>query len=163
MKRRKNYRIKKSGFKSEERSRYHAYLIRYNRAAKRLRKKGLEMYDIKYSFEEFIVTYEATLNDMNAIMRVSKRPNWAGDVVGRMIDRQKYAISRRQAENIYFNYSKIKNIDERLEGPKPTITEIREGQFDFDVIGDYYHDLKDSGLSGSDAKAFIASEIFGSK
>jgi len=146
---------------------YHKYQIRYNRAQKKLAEQGYVMADPKYTKEEFMAMYEATKNDLeDEAKKTGKQPR--KDIIGAMIDKQKFEISSKQAAAIRKNYRTLRELAEEYgydvpTGYIPSQYEIRSGvAIDPEILRIRYHELRDDGFSASDAKKSISEEFFGS-
>lgn len=167
-KRRLVYKPKKHKSKVQQKADllYHKYVIRYNRAKKRLEKQGFSMREEKLSKEEFAQERDAIYNDLLDQVKKGLRMS-VGDVSGYIIDRQKFAITSKQARAIRREWTTLRELMEEETGeklgPAPSQYQIRSGQaFDFEVLKAIYHALRESGYDPEDAAAYISEEYFGS-
>lgn len=142
---------------------YKKYLELYNKTEKRLKKKGLKMYDKVLDVKTYEEYYEDAIKEKELLkskgMKYSK--NFNRDIVSG----QTYETSYKQAKSLrkgIQTYYEKEGLEIPLEIETMSIKDIQEGNVDWDVINDRYHELREAGLSGKDAGKSIAGMYFGS-
>lgn len=131
---------------------YHTYVKLYTWKQVELARKGYQMNESILTEREYMETYEAVKNDM--IMEGKKPANIARQIV----TSQAYEITYRQATAARKAFKQI--------GEPKKLLDILSGKASvqtlYDLSSDYYHKLKDDGVSSSDARDAVSSEIWGS-
>lgn len=136
------------------RANYNSYKDAYRKQQNKLTRKGLTMYDSMLTKSEFEAVYEATRNDLKAQVAKGER-KVIGNVTQTIVTEQTYEYSQKQGKALA-KYAKE-------SGQKLTQQQIRAGQIDWSVLEARQAELRIAGLTGSEIKAVIGQEYFGSE
>lgn len=147
---------KRGTYKSTLRG-YDAYVQAYEKRKEELRRKGLTMYERKYTKLEYDTTYTAIRNDRKREIREGKRKT-VGDINRQMVNEQTYEYSLKQGRA-------MQKAIEVQTGNKYKIADIRAGVFkiDWNEIKYRREELKEQGKSTWEIKKIIGQEYFGSE
>lgn len=144
---------------------YSVYKKQYKKAAKRLDKLGVSMFDRMLSRQEFWDEYRSNVLKNKTLPKAKQSKNITRDIVAAQTfsKSRKYATNLRNALKRYYveQYGE-ENAGKMLKEKKITITNIQLGRVDFDALSDEYWYLKDQGYSSEEAAEEIAGQYFGS-
>lgn len=133
---------------------YNSYKEAYRKQQAKLARKGLQMYDSMLTKSEFESIYEATRNDLKAMVKKGDR-KVIGNVTQTIVTEQTYEYSQRQGKALAV-YAKE-------SGQKLTQQQIRAGQIDWSMLENRQAELRAAGLRGGEIKLIIGQEYFGSE
>ena len=136
------------------RANYESYKAAYRKKQNSLTKKGLQMYDSMLTKSEFEAVYEATRNDLKAMVKRGER-KVIGNVTQTIVTEQTYEYSQRQGKALA-EYAKA-------TGQNLTQQQIRAGQLDWTMLEDKQIELKNLGLSKAEVREQIGQLYFGSE
>lgn len=133
---------------------YESYKKAYMKKQNMLTKKGLSMYDQMLTKSEFEAVYEATRNDLKAMIKKGKRAV-IGNVTQTIVTEQTYEYTKKQGKALA-EYAKA-------TGQTLTQQQIRAGQLDWSMLEDKQNELRALGLSKAEVREQIGNLYFGSK
>lgn len=136
------------------RANYESYKEAYRKKQNSLTKKGLSMYDSMLTKSEFEAVYEATRNDLKAMVNRGER-KVIGNVTQTIVTEQTYEYTQRQGKALA-EYAKA-------TGQNLTQQQIRAGQLDWSMLEDKQIELKNLGLSKAEVRETIGQLYFGSE
>ena len=133
---------------------YESYKAAYRKKQVMLTKKGLSMYDQMLTKSEFEAVYEATRNDLKAMVKKGER-KVIGNVTQTIVTEQTYEYTQKQGKALA-EYAKA-------TGQNLTQQQIRAGELDWSMLEDRQIELREQGLSPRDIRKTIGQEYFGSE
>ena len=157
---------------------YEEYVKKYNNAVKYNKSKKLpNMITAKYDKEDFKAIYEQT----KITLKEEGKPSSVHSVMKEMIDRQQFTATKREAEVLvkamqkrgysitldearaFKGYVAGEGAEEAFAQLPKYLQEKASAIIDFyNEIDMKYHELKQKGYSGAQAKKLISSIFFGS-
>lgn len=136
------------------RANYESYKVAYRKKQNALTRKGLQMYDSMLTKSEFEAVYEATRNDLKAMVKSGER-KVIGNVTQTIVTEQTYEYTQKQGKALQ-KYAEA-------TGQNLTQQQIRAGQLDWTMLEDKEIELKELGLSKKEVRETIAQLYFGSE
>lgn len=133
---------------------YESYKAAYRKKQNALTRKGLQMYDTMLTKSEFEAVYEATRNDLKAMVKKGER-KVIGNVTQTIVTEQTYEYTQRQGKALA-EYAKA-------TGQNLTQQQIRAGQLDWSMLEDKQIELRNLGLSKAEVRETIGQLYFGSE
>lgn len=132
---------------------YESYKKAYIKKQAALEKKGLQMYDVMYTKEEFETVYSSTRRELKQLVSEGKR-KVIGNVTQTMITEQSYQYSKAQG-------TALKKYAEAT-GQDLSVSQIRAGQIDWSMLREKQAELKAAGLTSKEIDIVVSQEYFGS-